>query len=162
MSLRLNEGTFVGKNAIPDALKDKEFKALPSDQKKNALDQLKQNKSVTTEDGVEEGKLKNALTGMALFAALIAGNNAITNANPQMKSLKAAYEQAKDSGDEVKMKELKDKITKQTIFLDTGKGEPQSVKEIVKKCLNRGMIKENISKVVKKYLAEVKRKNETY
>jgi len=31
------------------------------------------------------------------------------------------------------------------------------IKEIVKKCLNRGMIKENISKVVKKYLAEVKK-----
>ena len=33
----------------------------------------------------------------------------------------------------------------------------EDVKEIVKKCLNRGMIKENISKVVKKYLAEVKK-----
>ena len=115
-----------------------------------------------SEDGVDEGKLKNALTGIALFTALIAGNNAITNSNPQMKSLKAAYEQAKDSGDKVKMKELKDKITKQTIFLDTGKGEPQSIKEIVKKCLNRGMIKENISKVVKKYLAEVKLLNESW
>lgn len=104
-----------------------------------------------SEEGVEEGKLKNALTGIALFTALIAGNNAITNSNPQMKSLKAAYEQAKDSGDEVKMKELKDKITKQTIYLDTGKGEPQSVKEIVKKCYQKGMTKENISKVIKEY-----------
>ena len=100
---------------------------------------------------IDEGKLKKALTGIALFTALIAGNNAITNSNPQMKSLKAAYEQAKDSGDEVKMKELKDKITKQTIYLDTGKGEPQSVKEIVKKCYQRGMTKENISKVIKEY-----------
>ena len=33
----------------------------------------------------------------------------------------------------------------------------ETVKEIVKKCLNKGMIKENISKVVKKYLAEVKK-----
>ena len=32
-----------------------------------------------------------------------------------------------------------------------------TVREIIKNCLNRGMIKENISKVVKKYLAEVKK-----
>ena len=36
------------------------------------------------------------------------------------------------------------------------------IKEIVKKCLNRGMIKENISKVVKKYLSEVKLLNENW
>ena len=100
---------------------------------------------------IDEGKLKKALTGIALFTALIAGNNAINNSFPEMKALKVAYEQAKDDGDKAKMKELKNKITKQTIYLDTGKGEPQTVKEIVKKCYQRGMAKENISKVIKEY-----------
>lgn len=109
---------------------------------------------------IDEGKLKKALTGLALFTTLIAGNNAINNSFPQMKALKAAYEQAEDAGDKEKMKELKNKITKQTIYLDTGKGEPQipeSIKEIVKKCYNKGMAKENIVKVVNRYLAEVKK-----
>ena len=53
--------------------------------------------------------------------------------------------QAKIASDAAKKKEKKDPI-----------------KEIVKKCLNRGMIKENISKVVKKYLAEVKLLNESW
>jgi hypothetical protein len=78
---------------------------------------------------LDEGKLKNFLTGAALFTALIAGNNAITNSNPNMKALKIAYEKAEDAGDKEKMKVIKDKISKQTIFLDTGKGEPQSVNE---------------------------------
>ena len=109
---------------------------------------------------IDEGKLKKALTGLALFTALIAGNNAINNSFPEMKALKAAYEQAEDAGDKEKMKELKNKITKQTIYLDTGKGEsqiPESIKEIVKKCYNKGMAKENIAKVVNRYLAEVKK-----
>ena len=99
---------------------------------------------------IDEGKLKKALTGLALFTTLIAGNNAINNSFPQ----------AEDAGDKEKMKELKNKITKQTIYLDTGKGEPQipeSIKEIVKKCYNKGMAKENIVKVVNRYLAEVKK-----
>ena len=53
--------------------------------------------------------------------------------------------QAKKASDAAEKKEKKDPIKKDPI------------KEIVKKCLNRGMIKENISKVVKKYLAEVKK-----
>ena len=205
----LDEGTFLGKGAVADIKKDKEFNSLPSDQKAKALADLQQNKSVTTEkksnvsEGVmkelefmamesssleeflgnvyeeypqhegnaeikeyltkfyldlggpiDEGKLKKTLTGLALFTALIAGNNAINNSFPEMKALKAAYEKAEEAGDKEKMKELKDKITKQTIYLDTGKGGsqiPESIKEIVKKCYNKGMAKETIVKVVKEY-----------
>ena len=46
----LDEGTFVGKGAVKDAVKDPEFKALKSDEKANALKTLKMGGSVTTED----------------------------------------------------------------------------------------------------------------
>ena len=45
----LDEGTFVGKGAVKDALKDPEFKALKGDEKANALKTLKMGGSVTTE-----------------------------------------------------------------------------------------------------------------
>ena len=45
----LDEGTFVGKNAVSDALKDPEFKALKSDEKAKAIATLKQGGSITTE-----------------------------------------------------------------------------------------------------------------
>jgi len=45
----LNEGTFIGKNAVADALKDPEFKALKSDEKAKAIATLKQGGSITTE-----------------------------------------------------------------------------------------------------------------
>ena len=46
----LDEGTFVGKGAVKEAVKDPEFKALKSDEKANALKTLKMGGSVTTED----------------------------------------------------------------------------------------------------------------
>lgn len=45
----LDEGTFVGRNAVEDALKDPEFKALRSDEKQKAIKTLKMGGSVTTE-----------------------------------------------------------------------------------------------------------------
>lgn len=45
----LDEGTFVGKGAVQDALKDPEFKALKSDEKAKALKTLKIGGSITTE-----------------------------------------------------------------------------------------------------------------
>ena len=46
----LDEGTFIGKGAVKDALKDPEFKALKGDEKANALKTLKMGGSITTED----------------------------------------------------------------------------------------------------------------
>lgn len=45
----LDEGTFVGKGAVKDALKDPEFKALKGDEKAKALQTLKMGGSITTE-----------------------------------------------------------------------------------------------------------------
>ena len=45
----LDEGTFVGKGAVQDALKDPEFKALKGDEKAKALKTLKIGGSITTE-----------------------------------------------------------------------------------------------------------------
>ena len=106
----LDEGTFVGKGAVKDALKDPEFKALKGDEKAKALDTLKKGGSITTEIeeanafladadaardkgdkefefpkgsgkmhkvtlkrdlDLEEGKLANALGGVALLASLL-------------------------------------------------------------------------------------------
>ena len=44
----LDEGTFVGKGAVQDALKDPEFKALKGDEKAKALKTLKIGGSITT------------------------------------------------------------------------------------------------------------------
>lgn len=68
----LDEGTFVGRNAVEDALKDPEFKALRSDEKQKALKTLKMGGSVTTEkkrpdypdvdgDGDREESMEKAL-----------------------------------------------------------------------------------------------------
>lgn len=102
----LDEGTFVGRNAVDDAMKDPEFKALKSDEKQKAIAKLKAGGSVTTEkkgkdldgDGdidskdylaardkaikkamgkeVEEGKLSKTLGGVAVLATLLGLNKA--------------------------------------------------------------------------------------
>jgi hypothetical protein len=59
-------------------------------------------------------------TGAALFAALLAGNKALTDSSPVLKKLKAEYEQAEAKGDKEKMKELEDRIKKQEIAIETG------------------------------------------
>ena len=58
---------------------------------------------------IEEGRLAKILGGVSLLAAL-AGVNASIESDPTMQALEDAYEQAEIKGDEVKMKELKDKI----------------------------------------------------
>ena len=72
------------------------------------------------ESELEEGKLKKIFTGAALFAALLAGNKALTDSSPVLKKLKAEYEQAEAKGDKEKMKELEDRIKKQEIAIETG------------------------------------------
>ena len=72
------------------------------------------------ESELEEGKLKKIFTGAALFAALLAGNKALTDSSPVLKKLKTEYEQAEAKGDKEKMKELEDRIKKQEIAIETG------------------------------------------
>jgi hypothetical protein len=80
---------------------------------------------------IQEGRLAKILGGVSLLAAL-AGVNASIENDPTMQALEDAYEQAEIKGDEVKMKELKDKITKQAVYLSAGEGEEQSVDEKLK------------------------------
>jgi hypothetical protein len=90
---------------------------------------IKKKLSTPPAEKMEEGKVGKFLTGAALFAALLAGNKMITDANPNMKKLKDAYEKAEEKGDKEAMEKIKDMITKQEVFLSTGQGEPQSVDE---------------------------------
>ena len=78
---------------------------------------------------MEEGKAGRVLGGLALFAALMAGNKALLDADPRMEKLKTAYEQAEKTGDTARMEKIKDAITKQEIYLSTGQGEEQSIDE---------------------------------
>ncbi len=78
---------------------------------------------------IEEGKAGRVLGGLALFAALMAGNKALLDADPRMEKLKAAYEQAEKVGDTDRMKKIEDAITKQEVYLSTGQGEEQSIDE---------------------------------
>ena len=104
-----NDPTLKGKQTkLPDALQAGIIKAA----KKKGVK--------IDESDLEEGKLKKALTGAALFAALLAGNKALTDSSPVLKKLKAEYEQAEAKGDQEKMKELEDKISKHRIAIETG------------------------------------------
>ena len=197
----LDEGTFVGKGAVKDALKDPEFKALKGDEKAKALTTLKMGGSITTEkkgkdvdgdgdvdsddylaardaaikkaksmkegvakdlemkameassleeflddvyqdypqhkgnsdiadflkkyylnaggplDEISEGKLANALGGVALLAGLLLMNKINSN-DPVVQRLQAAYEQAE--GNKAAQDSIKDLISKRLIFLDSG------------------------------------------
>ena len=80
---------------------------------------------------IEEGRLAKILGGVSLLATL-AGVNASIESDPTMQALEDAYEQAEIKGDEVKMKELKDKIAKQAVYLSAGQGEEQNIDEKLK------------------------------
>lgn len=85
--------------------------------------------STPPSEKMEEGKVGKFLTGAALFAALMAGDRMITNADPRMAKLKNAYEKAEAKGDEESMKKIKDMIAKQEIYLSSGQGGPQDIDE---------------------------------
>lgn len=101
------------------ALKGKQTK-LPDSLQAGIIKAAKKKGVKMDESELEEGKLKKTLTGLALFAALLAGNKALTDSSPVLKKLKAEYEQAEAKGDKEKMKELKDQISKQRIAIETG------------------------------------------
>jgi hypothetical protein len=90
---------------------------------------IKKKLSTPPSKKMEEGKVGKFLTGAALFAALMAGDRMITNADPRMAKLKSAYEKAEAKDDKEAMKKIKDMIAKQEIFLSSGQGEPQDIDE---------------------------------
>ena len=68
------------------------------------------------EEDLEEGKLANALGGVALLASLLLMNK-INSSDPVVQRLKAEYEQAEPA----KKDSIENLLTKRLIFLDTGK-----------------------------------------
>jgi len=93
------------------------------------LKEIIKKKLSTDPKEIEEGKAGRVLGGLALFAALLAGNKALLDAEPRMAKLKDAYEKAEEVGDTARMKKIEDAITKQEVYLSTGQGEEQSIDE---------------------------------
>jgi hypothetical protein len=124
-----NKETGKKKGCSSSAAEAKEYmKALYASELKEVLYERIKTKLSQNQQKIEEGRLAKILGGVSLLAAL-AGVNASIENDPTMRALEDAYEQAEIKGDEVKMKELKDKIAKQAVYLSAGEGEEQSVNE---------------------------------
>ena len=124
-----NKETGKKKGCSSSAAEAKEYmKALYASELKEVLYERIKTKLSQNQQKIEEGRLAKILGGVSLLAAL-AGVNASIESDPTMQALEDAYEQAEIKGDEVKMKELKDKIAKQAVYLSAGEGEEQSVNE---------------------------------
>ena len=130
----------AGKNAIKrygadaeDVLRGRAMNIAKKQVKMGNEEKLKEiiRKKLATppSEKMEEGKVGKFLTGAALFAALMAGNKMVTNADPRMTKLKAAYEKAEAKGDKEQMAKIEDLITKQEIYLSSGQGGPQDIDE---------------------------------
>ena len=124
-----NKETGKKKGCSSSAAEAKEYmKALYASELKEVLYERIKTKLSQNQQKIEEGRLAKILGGVSLLAAL-AGVNASIENDPTMQALEDAYEQAEIKGDEVKMKELKDKIAKQAVYLGAGEGEEQSINE---------------------------------
>ena len=127
-----NKETGEKKGCSSSATKAKEYmKALYASELKEVLYERIKTKLSQNQQKIEEGRLTKILGGVSLLAAL-AGVNASIESDPTMQALEDAYEQAEIKGDEVKMKELKDKIAKQAVYLSAGQGEEQNIDEKLK------------------------------
>lgn len=127
-----NKETGEKKGCSSSATKAKEYmKALYASELKEVLYERIKTKLSQNQQKIEEGRLAKILGGVSLLAAL-AGVNASIESDPTMQALEDAYEQAEIKGDEVKMKELKDKIAKQAVYLSAGQGEEQNIDEKLK------------------------------
>ena len=123
-----NKETGEKKGCSSSTTKAKEYmKALYASELKEVLYERIMTK-LSQKQQIEEGRLAKILGGVSLLAAL-AGVNASIESDPTMQALEDAYEQAEIKGDEIKMKELKDKIAKQAVYLSAGEGEEQNINE---------------------------------
>ena len=109
---------------------------------------------------IDEGKLSKAAGYVAIMAALLGLNKAtsesIYNSDPKIKDAIENYEDAKEAGNKENMAKFKKEIKLRKLAWDINKPMDEaktieSIKEIVKKCYNKGMAKENIAKVIKEY-----------
>jgi len=97
----LDEGTFVGKNAVADALKDPEFKALKSDEKAKAIATLKQGGSITTE---KKGKDMDGDGDIDSKDYLAARDAAIKKAKAKIKEMTSkGYSRDPETGEIIPM-----------------------------------------------------------
>lgn len=100
-----------------DGKVDKTDKYLANRRKAVAKALLKSKKTITKED-LEEGKLSNALGGVAVLASLLLVGK-LNSSDPVIQRLQAEYEQAEPAQQD----SIKNLMSKRLLFLDTGKAD---------------------------------------
>lgn len=124
-----NKETGKKKGCSSSAAEAKEYmKALYASELKEVLYERIKAKLSQNQQKIEESRLTKILGGVSLIAALASVNASIED-DPTMQALEAAYKQAKIENKTAEMEELKDKITRQAVYLGSGQGEAQSVNE---------------------------------
>jgi len=121
---------------------------------------------------LEEGKLANALGGVALLAGLLLMNK-INSSDPVIQRLKAEYE--KVEGNEDAQDSIQDLLTKRLIFLDSGEFDNTTpmdeakktvelpadttftldLKHLMKKHMDEGKSQEDVVKLTKALMAKL-------
>ena len=95
---------------------------------------------------IEEGKLSNALGGVAVLASLLLVGK-INSSDPVIQRLQAEYEQAEPA----QRDSIKNRMTKRILFLDTGKADDSTpMNEDLAKFLRGGGYKTPVSDLLKK------------
>ena len=149
----LDEGTFVGKGAVKDAVKDPEFKALKSDEKANALKTLKMGGSVTTED--EEDNLDEDL---ADFIRKAGGSQYKTPFTDFANKLKKTLSKDDDDKDGTSKKE-DNLLIKKIADIEKGNMSDEEFKSIAKKLNKAGMSRNELKELTKRFKAAQKEKD---
>ena len=149
----LDEGTFVGKGAVKDAVKDPEFKALKSDEKANALKTLKMGGSITTED--EEDNLDE---DAADFLRKVGGAQYQTQFSDFLEKLKKLAKK----GDNGKGEEEKEdnQLIKKIADIEKGDMSEEEFKSIAKKLSKAGMTRNQLKDLTKRFKVAKKAKKE--
>ena len=128
-----------------DGKVDKTDKYLANKRKAIAKAILKSKKTITKED-LEEGKLSNALGGVAVLASLLLVGK-LNSSDPVVQRLQAEYEQAEPAQQD----SIKDLMSKRLLFLDTGKADASTpMNEDLAKFLRGGGYKTPVSDLLRK------------
>jgi hypothetical protein len=150
----LDEGTFVGKGAVKDAIADPEFKALKSDAKAAALKTLKMGGSITTED--EEDNLDE---DAADFLRKVGGAQYKTPFTDFIEKLKKTLN--KDDGDKDGTPKKEDnELIKKIADIEKGDMSEEEFKSIAKKLSKAGMTRNQLKDLTKRFKVAKKAKKE--
>ena len=141
----LDEGTFVGKGAVKDAVKDPEFKALKSDEKANALKTLKMGGSVTTED--EEDNLDEDVADFIRKAGGSEYKTPFTDFTNKLKKTLSKDDDDKDGTPEKEDNQLINKIAD----IEKGNMSDEEFKSIAKKLNKAGMSRSELKELTKRF-----------